>query len=126
LNTGSEYLPGVPYLRKAQYSFGWDWGPILPDIAIWKPVELIGHDGMRINSVLIDQVFEYNIDPAEINNPQDITNIGVMAVDLSIKIQLSGVNDLSKYHVQIDLMAPDGTVLTQRNDFDSLIIFHTR
>lgn len=124
LNTGSEYLPGAPYLRKAQYSFGWDWGPKLPDIAIWKPVELIGHDGMRIDSVLIDQVFEYNIEPTETNNPKDITNIGVMTVDLSIKVQLSGINDLSKYHVQIDLKAPDGTVLSQRHDFDSIINFH--
>ena len=124
LNTGSNYIPGIPYLRKAQYSFGWDWGPILPDIAIWKPVELIGHDGMRISSVLIDQVFEYNIDPTKIKNPQDITNIGVMTADLSIKVQLSGVNDLSKYHLQIDLTAPDGRLLSQRCDFQSPINFH--
>ena len=124
LNTGSKYFQGVPYLRKAQYSFGWDWGPKLPDIAIWKPVELIGHDGMRINSVLIDQVFKYNKEPTEIKNPQDITNIGVMAVDLSIKIQLSGVDDVSKYQIQIDLTAPDDTLLSQRHDFDSLINFH--
>ncbi|NHJ21569.1 MAG: glycoside hydrolase family 2 protein [Candidatus Lokiarchaeota archaeon] len=124
LNTGSDYLPGVPYLRKAQYSFGWDWGPKLPDIAIWKPIELIGHDGMRINSVLIDQIFKYNMEPTEIENPQDITNIGVMAVDLSIKIQLSGVDDVSKYQIQIELTAPDDTVLSQRHDFDSLINFH--
>lgn len=44
-------LPGIPFLRKAQYSFGWDWGPKLPDIAIWKPVELVATDGIRIASV---------------------------------------------------------------------------
>ena len=27
-------IPGIQYLRKAQYSFGWDWGPKLPDIGI--------------------------------------------------------------------------------------------
>jgi len=26
------------YLRKAQYSFGWDWGPVLTTSGIWKPV----------------------------------------------------------------------------------------
>ena len=25
LNTGYAAIPGVPFLRKAQYSFGWDW-----------------------------------------------------------------------------------------------------
>lgn len=52
-------LPGAPYLRKAQYSFGWDWGPILPDIGIWKPVELIGISDLVINSFYIKQEFEY-------------------------------------------------------------------
>ncbi len=28
------------YLRKAQYSFGWDWGPVLTTGGIWKPVYL--------------------------------------------------------------------------------------
>lgn len=29
------------YIRKAQYSFGWDWGPAFADIGIWKPVYLL-------------------------------------------------------------------------------------
>jgi beta-mannosidase len=28
------------YLRKAQYSFGWDWGPSFPTMGIWKDVYL--------------------------------------------------------------------------------------
>jgi len=46
LNTGFAAILGVPYLRKAQYSFGWDWGPKLPDIGIWQPVEIIGFDNL--------------------------------------------------------------------------------
>ncbi len=29
------------FVRKAQYMFGWDWGPELVSCGIWKPVELI-------------------------------------------------------------------------------------
>ncbi|MDQ2831390.1 MAG: glycoside hydrolase family 2 protein, partial [Chloroflexota bacterium] len=27
-------------MRKAQYGYGWDWGPRLPTIGVWRPVEL--------------------------------------------------------------------------------------
>jgi beta-mannosidase len=27
-------------MRKAQFGFGWDWGPRLPTVGIWRPVEL--------------------------------------------------------------------------------------
>jgi beta-mannosidase len=39
------------YLRKAQYSYGWDWGPSFPTLGIWKPVFLIQPDRARIKSV---------------------------------------------------------------------------
>jgi len=28
------------WMRKAQFGFGWDWGPRLPTIGLWRPVEL--------------------------------------------------------------------------------------
>ncbi|MBS7642755.1 glycoside hydrolase family 2 protein [Candidatus Bathyarchaeota archaeon] len=40
-----------PYIRKAQYSFGWDWGPRLPAIGIWRSVKLIGYDKGRLGYV---------------------------------------------------------------------------
>src|SRR5207245_2944740 len=27
-------------MRKAQFGYGWDWGPRLPTIGLWRPVEL--------------------------------------------------------------------------------------
>ncbi len=35
--------PERVYMRKAQYGYGWDWGPRLPTIGIWRPVELRRH-----------------------------------------------------------------------------------
>lgn len=32
------------YVRKAQYHFGWDWGPKLTTCGIWRNVKLVGHD----------------------------------------------------------------------------------
>ncbi len=28
------------FMRKAQFGYGWDWGPRLPTIGVWRPVEL--------------------------------------------------------------------------------------
>jgi beta-mannosidase len=42
------------FVRKAQYMFGWDWGPRLVSAGIWQPVELIEHAG-RLLDVLVEQ-----------------------------------------------------------------------
>jgi beta-mannosidase len=48
----AEYPFGLPdqraFSRKAPYSYGWDWGPTLPDAGIWKPVYLESWSGPRI------------------------------------------------------------------------------
>lgn len=48
-------LPGFPHIRKAHYMFGWDWGPALPDMGIWRDVELVCIKGARIDSIYVTQ-----------------------------------------------------------------------
>ena len=48
-------MEGYPHLRKAHYMFGWDWGPMLPDLGIWRDVELSGFTGGRIRDVYYTQ-----------------------------------------------------------------------
>ena len=51
----SQAIPGGPYLRKAPCQFGWDWGPQLPPIGIWKDIRLEGYEGARIEEVHLSQ-----------------------------------------------------------------------
>ena len=44
-------MAGYPYLRKAHCMFGWDWGPKLPDMGIWRNVSVIGFNDGRILDV---------------------------------------------------------------------------
>lgn len=37
------------YIRKAQYSYGWDWGARIVTSGIWKPVYLELHKGARLH-----------------------------------------------------------------------------
>lgn len=51
-------MEGYPYLRKAHYMFGWDWGPQLPDMGIWRDVELVGCTKARIDGIYVRQRHE--------------------------------------------------------------------
>lgn len=55
LYMNGDSLPGASHLRKALYMSGWDWGPTLPDMGIWRPVELNGYDGDKIDAVAVRQ-----------------------------------------------------------------------
>ena len=48
-------LPGAPYLRKAPSHFGWDWGPRLPAIGIWRDIRLEGYGAARFDDLHLRQ-----------------------------------------------------------------------
>ncbi len=85
-------MPGYPHLRKAHSSFGWDWGPVLPDLGIWRDVTLEGYTGGRILSVHYTQ--EHGKD----------------GVKLSCRAEM----DLRKEGMtaELSVTAPDGQVFT--------------
>ena len=51
----SQAIPGGPYLRKAPCQFGWDWGPQLPPVSIWKDIRLEGYREARLAEVHLRQ-----------------------------------------------------------------------
>lgn len=48
-------IAGGPHTRKAPCQFGWDWGPQLPPIGIWKDIRLEGHSAARLDDVHLRQ-----------------------------------------------------------------------
>lgn len=117
LNTGYAAIPGVHYLRKAQFSFGWDWGPKLPDIGIWKSVELLGFDDLRINSVYSSSKIKYNKNPMEIQHHEENLIANPISAKLLIKVEIdSNLKDLSNqnYELKVDIKSPDGELFTKK------------
>jgi len=51
-------IPGFPHLRKAHFMFGWDWGPQLPDMGIWRSISLKGYRSGRIADLYVTQRHE--------------------------------------------------------------------
>jgi len=115
-------IPGIPYLRKAQYSFGWDWGPKIPDIAIWQSVDLIGYDTVKIESIYPQQTFNYSVNPLKIKSANEIENIHVNSVSLLVKIQFTVADPnltLSNYTLKANLKGPKGELLFNETKIDS-------
>ena len=52
---GGGDILGGPYMRKAPYQWGWDWGPKLPPIGIWKDIRLEGYSQVSLEDVHIRQ-----------------------------------------------------------------------
>jgi len=53
-------IPGGPYLRKAPCQWGWDWGPMLPPIGVWKEAYLEGFSIARLSSIRINQEHKFS------------------------------------------------------------------
>ncbi|MFO7632645.1 MAG: glycoside hydrolase family 2 protein [Caldilinea sp.] len=51
----TQAIDGGPHLRKAPSQFGWDWGPQLPPIGVWKDIRLEGRGGARFEDVHLRQ-----------------------------------------------------------------------
>jgi len=56
---GGGDIPGGPHLRKAPCHWGWDWGPKLPPIGIWKDIRLEGYS-VRFEDVHLRQTLGLN------------------------------------------------------------------
>ena len=51
---GGGDIPGGPHLRKAPCHWGWDWGPKLPPVGVWKDIRLEGY-AVRFEDVHVRQ-----------------------------------------------------------------------
>lgn len=63
-----EGMEGYPHLRKSHCMFGWDWGPRLPDMGIFRPVELLGVDTAELEQVYVIQ--EHGTQEADSSVPE--------------------------------------------------------
>lgn len=79
------------YVRKAGYHYGWDWGPRLVEIGIWKPVVLEAYDSARF---------------ADFHTEQQHLDTHVAALDAVFDI----ASDMAQNaRVTVDVTAPDGS-----------------
>ena len=101
-NLHAENFSARPYVRKVQYSFGWDWGPTLPTAGIWRPCRILAFDGARLGyfSALPTQV-----DKARAKVKLVAEVYAATAVQLRLKFTLSGFNQNVEREVTVEAKA---------------------
>jgi beta-mannosidase len=48
-------VQGYPHLRKSHCMFGWDWGPQIPDMGIWRDIYIRSYNIAKLEDVYITQ-----------------------------------------------------------------------
>ncbi len=92
------------FIRKAQFGWGWDWGPCLPTVGIWKPVSL------RLETSAVLQTVKFTT--LELSAAHDRARI-------SVELEVEEFGDQETLSAQITLIGPagerpiDGTVVVR-------------
>ena len=107
-----ESMAGYPHIRKAHHMFGWDWGPRLPDIGIWRDISILATNSARLKSVRISQTHHNGAVTLDFFPELCCTSGNAADYDLDYKVTAP---DGSEYHgSQIQINKPE---LWQPNGF---------
>ncbi len=87
------------YVRKAQYHYGWDWGPTLLTAGPWQPVYLEVYSA-RIADLYCPVELEANLERARIH--------------VQITCEVSHASRLTALMLSLNLYAPDGTKIDEQ------------
>lgn len=84
---------GISHIRKASCMFGWDWGPKLPDMGIWRDISVVYGNCGRIENMYVR------------SHPQDDKYI------LNIELENSILSEAYDAVNKITVTAPDGNLI---------------
>ncbi|MBK7981580.1 MAG: hypothetical protein IPK06_16555 [Ignavibacteriae bacterium] len=100
------------YIRKAQYSFGWDWGPIFPSSGIWKSIYIEEKQKIKIINTTF-QTIENENNVASVRIGFDLDKIPL--IKYSVIVELSDckqivrktISKLKQKNNSVDLEIPN-------------------
>jgi beta-mannosidase len=84
------------FMRKAQFGWGWDWGPNLPTVGVWQPVRLERWKKARIVDLRF-ATLALSIGKAEV------------AIDVGIEAMAAAASE----RVEVSLLDPEGRIVAR-------------
>ena len=107
-----ECMKGFPHLRKAHCMFGWDWGPRLPDVGIFREVSVISGVKARLEQVYITQEWDHG-------NSVDITPDGVDiytgSVDIKFDVTIENFAEEAAYEIRTALFDETDNLICEKS-----------
>lgn len=129
-------------MRKAAYMFGWDWGPALADMGIWKSISICGYEQGRILQLKADQIHGFEkvllkcsmetesfgtdarrlTEKISVFDPEDKLLCTQEAVDGKAEFEIidprlwwcAGYGEQPLYKIKAELISENGTVLCRK------------
>ncbi len=91
------------FTRKAQYSFGWDWGPKFAVMGLWRPVYLIQRENTSLENFTFSTLFienrkakiEIKVNTNQTLNPSQRIKIELKKDTQTFEFEMSGDNTKS-------------------------------
>ena len=104
-----------PFIRKAPYHFGWDWGPSLVNMGIWKKIKIFGWDSFRTTYSTINQKYcDADLALVEtelhIDSNQTVNGLVTIVEEKSLtnkKFEINLIPGLNIIHHEIDILSPE-------------------
>ena len=103
---------GRIFTRKAQFQYGWDWGPSLNTMGIWKDISLNAWDDAKIENVFLKKK-SYTEDQAKItakitlsNPPKEPTLIVVSAAGKDFSLPIQAGNQTKQFDIPLTIDSP--------------------
>lgn len=84
-------------MRKAQYGYGWDWGPRLPTTGIWRPIEL-----RRERQGVVDGLHATTLEIAR----------GTRQAALAVRMEVEAFAHPDALTARVELIGPEGAAST--------------
>lgn len=113
----AECMKGFPHLRKAHCMFGWDWGPRLPDMGIFREVSILYGEQARIDEVYITQNWHRG-------NAVDISPSGVdiytTTVDITFNVGLENFVEEDDYEIRTAVYDEQGTLIESKSSKENV------
>jgi beta-mannosidase len=79
-------IPGGPYLRKAPCQWGWDWGPQLPPIGVWRGGRLAGYSEAKFEMIHLRQTQQFD-GSVEVSAEAKITQWAELPLQLCLTLK---------------------------------------
>ena len=95
LESSQDAIPGISHIRKAHCMSGWDWGPKLPDMGIWKDISIICYDYGRIDDVYITQFHSED------------------KVNLDVRVKIEKLQEF-EHTVEVSVETPEGKIISKK------------